>query len=93
MAVERLSEADIDAAAAELGWRRDGDRFVKRVERTDFAGAVRFVNQVAELAEARNHHPDIAVSWNKVDLVLSTHSAGGITQADVDLARAIDELG
>lgn len=93
MAVERLSEADIDAAAAGLGWRRDGDRFVKRVERTDFAGAVRFVNQVAELAEARNHHPDIAVSWNKVDLVLSTHSAGGITQADVDLARAIDELG
>ena len=44
------------------------------------------------MAEAHNHHPDIAISWNKVTLHLSTHSAGGLTQLDLDLARAVDAL-
>ena len=52
-----------------------------------------FVNQVAELAEEANHHPDISVSWNTVVLTLSTHSAGGITQFDLDLAGRVDALG
>jgi 4a-hydroxytetrahydrobiopterin dehydratase len=58
----------------------------------DFAAALRFVARVGALAEAANHHPDILVhGWNRVRLTLSTHSEGGITQADLDLARRIDE--
>jgi 4a-hydroxytetrahydrobiopterin dehydratase len=59
----------------------------------DFAAALAWVNQVGALAEASNHHPDIAISWNRVTLTLSTHSAGGLTQFDLDLAAQIDGLG
>ena len=51
-----------------------------------------FVNHVADLAEKMDHHPDILVQYNKVRLTLSTHSAGGLTQADLDLAKEIDGL-
>jgi len=64
-----------------------------KVHRTpDFVGAVAFVNRVAERAEAAYHHPDIDIRWNAVTLRLSTHSAGGITHADLDLAAQIDAL-
>jgi 4a-hydroxytetrahydrobiopterin dehydratase len=53
---------------------------------------MQFVNAVALLAEGANHHPDIAISWNRVTLRLSTHSAGGLTQLDLDLAAAIDGI-
>lgn len=56
----------------------------------DFAGSLRFVNVVGELAEAMDHHPDIDIRWNKVTLVLSTHSEGGLTQKDIELAHQID---
>lgn len=60
---------------------------------SDFAAAIAFVNRVAEAAEAANHHPDITVhSYNKVKLSLSSHSAGGITEADFKLARTLDDL-
>jgi len=60
----------------------------------DFAAAMAFVNQVAEMAEGANHHPDILIhGWNKVRLTLSTHSEGKVTQADHDLAAGIDGLG
>ena len=62
------------------------------VTRKDFAGAMQFVNAVAEMAEAVNHHPDIAISWNKVTLRLTSHDAGGLTQPDVDLAAGFDGL-
>jgi 4a-hydroxytetrahydrobiopterin dehydratase len=58
----------------------------------DFADALAYVNAVGELAERANHHPDIDIRWNAVTLRLSTHSAGGITQADLDLAGRIDAL-
>ena len=61
--------------------------------RKDFGDALRYVNAVGYLAEQANHHPDIAVSWNKVTLTLSTHSAGGLTQMDFTLAKAINALG
>ena len=51
-----------------------------------------FVNEVAALAEEANHHPDIDIRWNKVTLVLTTHSEGGLTQNDFDLAKKIDAL-
>jgi 4a-hydroxytetrahydrobiopterin dehydratase len=75
-------------------WRDEGAALVKDFELADFATAMGFVNQVAEMAEAANHHPDILIhGWNKVRLTLSTHSAGALTQADHDLAAGIDGLG
>lgn len=63
------------------------------VKRKDFVEAMKFVNELADLAEAANHHPDIAISWNTVTLRLATHDAGGLTQLDLDLAAQIDGLG
>jgi 4a-hydroxytetrahydrobiopterin dehydratase len=75
-------------------WREDGAALVRDFEFADFATAMGFVNQVAEMAEAANHHPDILIhGWNKVRLTLSTHSEGKLTQADHDLAAGIDGLG
>ncbi|MGH9054318.1 MAG: 4a-hydroxytetrahydrobiopterin dehydratase [Acidimicrobiales bacterium] len=90
---ELLSDEAITAALRGLGWTRDGDEIVKVATFEDFAAALAWVNRVGELAEARNHHPDIAISWNKVTLRLSTHSAGGLTGSDIDLAKEIDALG
>lgn len=60
----------------------------------DFAAAMRFVNRVADLAEDANHHPDILLhGWNKVRLSLTNHSAGGLTDADFDMASRLDRLG
>jgi 4a-hydroxytetrahydrobiopterin dehydratase len=74
-------------------WRHDGDALVRDFELPDFKAAMWFVNRVADLAEERNHHPDILVhGWNKVRLTLSTHSEGGVTEADHALADAIDQL-
>jgi 4a-hydroxytetrahydrobiopterin dehydratase len=74
-------------------WRSEGDALVRDFEFPDFAGAMAFVNRVAEAAEAANHHPDILVhGWNKVRLTLSTHSEGGVTDADRRLAGAIDQF-
>jgi len=75
-------------------WRQEGEALEKDFEFKDFAGAMAFVNQVAEMAEGANHHPDILIhGWNKVRLTLSTHSEGKVTQADHDLAAGIDGLG
>ena len=74
-------------------WSQRPDVLERDFEFADFAAAMAFVNRVAEVAEERNHHPDIFVhGWNKVRLTLSTHSEGGLTDADHALARAIDEL-
>jgi 4a-hydroxytetrahydrobiopterin dehydratase len=70
-----------------------GNSIVRELSFSDFPAAIAFVNQVAELAERANHHPDILVhGWNKVRLTLSTHSAGGLTEADFALAGEIDRL-
>ena len=93
MAPDVLSEEALQAELGGVAWEREGNEIVKSVTLKDFSEAMSFVNQVAELAEARNHHPDISISWNKVGLRLSTHSAGGLTAQDFDLARAVDALG
>ncbi len=80
MAPQLLPDQAIDEALTTLQWQREGDELVKTVTRKDFAAALAYVNEVGALAEARNHHPDISISWNKVTLRLSTHSAGGLTQ-------------
>ncbi len=87
-----LDDDTIADAVSRLAWERQGDELVKMHQAKDFAGALAFVNQVGERAEAANHHPDIDIRWNTVTLRLSTHSAGGITQADLDLAGQIDAL-
>ena len=90
---ERLTDDAIEQGLQGSAWRREGDSIVRDLELGDFAGAMAFVNGVAGLAEAANHHPDILIhGWNKVRLTLSTHSADGLTQSDLDLARGIDGL-
>jgi 4a-hydroxytetrahydrobiopterin dehydratase len=91
--MSRLSDQDITGGLAETRWQRDGDAIAQEFEVPNFTAAIALVNRVAELAESANHHPDILVHGsNKVRLTLSTHSEGGITQADLDLARRIDLL-
>ncbi len=88
-----LTEAEIEGRLREAQWMREGETIVREQQFADFAAALAFVNRVAAVAEERNHHPDILLhSWNKVRLSVSTHSAGGLTQADFDLARAVDGL-
>jgi 4a-hydroxytetrahydrobiopterin dehydratase len=91
----QLADSEIDERLARRpGWGRDGDAAIAREwQLVDFAAAIAFVNRVAELAEAANHHPDVLVhGWNKVRLTLSTHSEGGLTDADFRLAADIDGL-
>ena len=80
--------------ASTPAWRleENGTRVARRFEFQDFVGAMKFVNRVAELAEAQGHHPDIAIHWNKVDLVLWTHKIGGLHENDFILAAKIDRL-
>lgn len=88
-----LDHATVDAALADgLAWRRDGDELVKVHTGRVFADALAYVNAVAVLAEEMDHHPDIDIRWNRVTLRLSTHSAGGLTGADLELAGRIDDL-
>jgi 4a-hydroxytetrahydrobiopterin dehydratase len=88
-----LSDEDIqDRLKATPGWSIDGRSIRRQLEFRDFKEAMGFVNRVADRAEAANHHPDIAIAWNKVTLVLSTHSAGGLTENDFRLAAEIDGL-
>jgi 4a-hydroxytetrahydrobiopterin dehydratase len=91
--MELLTEGQVAAELAGIpGWSRDGAQITAEVTRADFKDALLYVNAVGYLAEAANHHPDITVSWNKVTLTLSTHSAGGLTASDFALARQIAAL-
>ncbi len=72
------------------GWENNGAAITRLYKFSDFKEAMTFVNRVAGLAEAADHHPDILIRYNKVQLTLSTHSAGGLTEKDFALARQID---
>ena len=88
-----LSETEVDRGLAVLdGWRRDDNRIRRTLEFPSFPAAIAFVNRVAGLAEEADHHPDIDIRYRRVDLTLSTHSAGGLTAKDMELAGAIDRL-
>lgn len=88
-----LSEQEVSAGLSDSQWSLEGNAIVREWELDDFAAAIAWVNRVAESAEAADHHPDIHLhGWNKVRLELSTHSEGGVTQADLDMARRIDAL-
>jgi len=89
---ERVNDGTIVFRLSGLkGWERKGDELVKTYKFLDFATAMEFVNRAADLAERANHHPDILIHWRTVTLTLSTHSAGGITDKDFDLAAQLDQ--
>lgn len=73
-------------------WQRDGDAIVRTAKLPSFPAAIEAVRAVAEIAEARNHHPDIDIRWRTVTFRCSTHSAGGITDLDIELASQIDHV-
>lgn len=89
-----LDNDAIEAALRELpDWERDGEVLVRVVKRDDWLAAIALVDAVAAEADRRDHHPDLSVTgYRTVTFRLTTHSAGGITLRDFDMARAIDEL-
>lgn len=88
----KLSDLEIRRALGTLpGWSRKGDALTKTYSFARFADGIRFVQQVAESADGMDHHPDIDIRYTKVTFSLSTHDAGGITQRDLDLAKAIEQ--
>jgi 4a-hydroxytetrahydrobiopterin dehydratase len=89
-----LSDEEIDGRLQGIsGWDREGDAIRKDFKKDDFKGSVDFVNRLMPTAEAMNHHPDLAISWDTVTVTISTHSEGGLTENDFDLAARIDALG
>jgi len=88
---ERLSDISIQRELGNLpGWSRRGEVISKTFQFRDFLTGIDFVAAVAKAADAADHHPDIDIRYTKVTCTLSTHSAGGITQKDLDMARQID---
>ncbi len=86
-----LSDLEIRRALGPLpGWTRKGEVITKTYSFARFADGIRFVDDVARIADTADHHPDIDIRYTKVTFALSTHDAGGITQSDVDLAKAIE---
>ncbi len=90
---ELLNDQEIEARLAELeSWRREGEVIVKTFDHGDFVGSVEFVNKLVEPAEDMGHHPDLSISWNEVRVTITTHSEGGLTANDFELAKRIDAL-
>jgi 4a-hydroxytetrahydrobiopterin dehydratase len=88
-----MSDSEIEARLAEHpGWERRGSAIRKSFVRGDFVGSVNFAQSLVEPAESMNHHPDLTISWDTVTVTLSTHSDGGVTAADFELAARIDAL-
>jgi 4a-hydroxytetrahydrobiopterin dehydratase len=88
-----LSDDQIEGALSELSdWTREGDAIRRDVTASTFAEGIALVDRVAAVADERDHHPDIDIRWTTITFRLSTHSEGGVTGNDVDLAREIDRL-
>ncbi len=90
---ERLTAGEIVERLQDSEWELEGETITRELKFENFSAAVAYVNRAAEAAEAADHHPDILVhGYNRVLLSLSTHSAGGLTEADFSLARTLDGL-
>ena len=88
-----LNDDEIQSKLDELpGWERDGDAIKREYKFEDFQASVDFVNRITPPAEEMNHHPDLTIRWNVVECTLSTHSQGGLTEDDFELAGRIDSL-
>jgi len=93
MKPELLNDTAIQAALAKLpGWQVEGHELVKVFQFASYLAGIEFVQQVARLAEEKNHHPYLLVRWRKVTVHLATHSAGGLTKLDFELAEKISAL-
>ncbi|MDX6346150.1 MAG: 4a-hydroxytetrahydrobiopterin dehydratase [Streptomyces sp.] len=91
--LDLLDESEIEEALEDLPeWRQEGVTLRRDVEARDFPSAIRILNDVAIEAEKLNHHPDVDVRYNKLHFTLTTHSAGGITALDTELARRLDTV-
>jgi 4a-hydroxytetrahydrobiopterin dehydratase len=102
VAPSKLSDAEIAQRLSALkgwprserGWQREGDAITKEFVLGGFTEAAQFIAKIAPIAEAMDHHPDVQLyRYKRVKIILTTHSAGGITQNDFDLAAKIDQLG
>ncbi|RDV39819.1 4a-hydroxytetrahydrobiopterin dehydratase [Bradymonadaceae bacterium TMQ3] len=88
-----LDDSTIDARLKLLtGWRRDGDAIKRELLFDSFPDAIAFINRIAPLADAADHHPELFNVYNRVELTLTTHDAGGLTSNDFDLAEAINTV-
>ena len=88
---EKLSETQVSEKLEALeGWSEINGAIQRTFQFKDFAAAMAFVNKASDLAEERQHHPDILIRYNKVTLTLSTHDAGGVTERDFSYAQSID---
>ena len=88
-----LSQDEAQQRAEGLdGWALKDAMLTKEVKGDDFASSVRLVNRIAEVAEEMNHHPDLEISWDTVRISITTHSEGGLTASDFELAARIDAL-
>jgi 4a-hydroxytetrahydrobiopterin dehydratase len=94
MAREALSQDEVDAGMAALNpdWSWTTEELSRSIEFADFLTAVEFVNRLAPACEELDHHPDLALRWRWVDITLTTHSAGGVTELDLRLAGIVDEV-
>ena len=90
----RLNENEIQEGLATVSdaWRQEGEAIVRTYRFADFVESVGFVDRLVAPAEQMAHHPDVAISWNEVTVTVTTHSAGGLTAADFELAAKIDAL-
>ena len=92
--MQKLTDQELQKALSSLpNWTLKNGELVQELIFKDFVASMAFVNNVAQLAEAAGHHPDIDIRYNRVRLVLVTHDAGGITQNDTSLAQKINNLG
>ena len=88
-----LDDKQIQDNLAELdGWKLEGRMIVREFEFEDFVGSINFVDSLVGPAEELNHHPDLAISWNKVTVAVTNHAEGGITEKDFELASRIQNL-
>lgn len=93
MPSEPISDDDVAAALADLpDWQRDGDAIVAQFRFADFARAFGFMAAAAVEAQAMNHHPEWSNVYNRVEVRLTTHDAGGLTRNDLELAARMSEL-
>ena len=90
---ELLDDQEIRTRLDDLpGWTREGDAIRKTFTLDSFLEAIAFVNRIAERAESADHHPDIDIRYDRVACALSTHSEGGLTHKDFDMAKQIDDV-
>ena len=88
-----IDESEIEAALKKHpDWELEGNTIRRTIEFEEYMEGIDFVNDLAEIAEEAQHHPDIEIQYTKITLTLTTHDAGGLTDADLEMAQRIDNL-